>query len=261
MRFRALSRVHTVLGVIKWVAVFVGALYGASLKASPTDIASKFGSVAGGVIQVLQATAWLAIPVSMLSIPLLEGARATIGSPKTWRVVRDVLDQFRSALFSDAAEDHQHEHRVTLFRWVRWHNCFRKWPWLGWLVPVERSGHTTQKTNIAFLAPDDADRVEGVAGMTWSRRQVVIVKDLPDLASDKSDAAIENYAKNSWMPPATVRARLPRSRSLVGIPVEVRNEVWGVIVVDSRRTEIKQKEVKKNYKLVARFLGKTLEGL
>ena len=261
MRYRALSRVHRALGAGKWVAVLIGATFGALLKATPDDVTVHFGPDVAKTVVQMQRMAWLVVPVTLISVPVLDGLRSVVGAPSVWRVVRDVLDQFRGQLFPNATDDQIHEHRVTLFRFSRWHFCRRKWPWTGWLLPVERSGHTTQRTNVAFLAPDEADGAEGVAGMTWSRRQIVHVKDLPDLSIDSSDARIAEYARRSWVSEAVVRERMPRARSLVGIPVEVRSEVWGVIVVDSRKPEIKQSEVKKHYKFVARFLGKTLEGL
>jgi hypothetical protein len=261
LRFRALSRLHTLLGIAKWSVLLVGAVSGATLKANDVEVSKHLGPEAARVLVWMQGVAWIVVPLTIISVPIIEGLRNFVGAPSVWRVVRDVLDQFRSQLFPNATDDQLHEHRVTLFQFTRWHFCARKWPWSGWLFPVERSGHTTQKTNIVFLAPDEADKVEGVAGMTWSRRQVVHVKDLPDLSVDFSDQAIGEYAKRSWMPENVVRQRKPRARSLVGIPVEVKSEIWGVIVVDSRKPEIKQADVKKHYKFVARFLGKTLEGL
>jgi hypothetical protein len=261
MRFRTISRLHSILGVAKAIAIISGATFGAVLRADAEALSLRFGGDTAELVKQMQGASWWVVLLSAIAIPVLDAGRKGIGAPAVWRVVRDVLDQFRGLLFPDAGEDHLHEHRVTLFKYSRWRWCLRRWPWSGWLTPVERSGHTTQRTNIAFLAPDDADRVEGVAGMTWYRRQVVHVKDLPDLSEDQSDEAIKDYARRSWIPEKLVRERLPRARSLVGIPVEVKNEIWGIIVVDSRRAQIRQSEVKKHYKLVARFLGKTLEGL
>lgn len=236
-------------------------MFGAVLRANVADVTTHLGPDVAKVVTRMQQAAWFVVPIALLSVPALDWARSAIGAPSIWRVIRDVLDQFRSELFNDATDDPVHEHRVTLFKYQRWHWCWRKWPWRGWLLPVERSGHTTQRTNIAFMAPDEADGVEGVAGMTWARRQVVHVKELPDLSVDFSDAAVRDYATRSWMPEWIVRERKPRARALVGIPVEVKGDLWGVVVVDSRKTVIRQQDVKKHYKLVARFLGKTLEAL
>jgi hypothetical protein len=261
MRYSALSRAHKGLGWIKGLFVALGAIIAASIKADVRKVTEQFGQTAGRLLEQIQGSAWVVVPALLLAIPIVEAIRHLIGDPRIWRVVSDLLNHFRDLLFPDSTSDQIHAHRVTLFRHKTWHRCARRWPWSGWLVPVERSGHTTRKTDIAFLAPDDADKVEGVAGMTWSRRSVVYVKDLPDLSHNPSDSEIEEYAERTWVSEQLVRKRKPHARAFLGIPVEVNNRLWGVIVVDSRSVEISQDVVRTTFKTVARFLGKTLEGL
>lgn len=261
MRFRALSRSYTWLGRSKGLLTVASATVGASLKADPIVWGNRFGVPVRSALTVLQERAWILLPAMLLLIPVLEGARRVIGDPRIWGIVHDVLDQYRERLFEHADEDQVHEHRVTLFKRVRWRWCMQKWPWSGWLVPVERSGHTSQKSHAAFLAPDEADHAQGVAGMTWSRNRVVYVKDLPDLSAAASEADFEEYARSTWMPLEHARGRRPRARSMFGIPVEVGNELWGVVVVDSRHPAILEPEAKRYYSIIARFLGKTLEDL
>jgi transcriptional regulator with GAF, ATPase, and Fis domain len=100
--------------------------------------------------------------------------------------------------------------------------------------------HTTQKTNTIFLAPDDAENAEGVAGQAWSSDQVIIVKNLPVINRDSTDEKVREYAKRTFTSEAWVRKRFgrrQRSRAICGIPVEVNNERWGVIVLDSVRPD------------------------
>jgi hypothetical protein len=259
MRFRGITRAHKVFGAFRNLATTLSAACGASLKADPSKISGKFGDGAATIVQFAQTWAWLAVPGLLLLAAAFGWARATIGDPRIWRVVHDTLDQFREKLFQHTPDDQMHEHRVTLFQRVPWCWCFRRWPWDGWLIPVERSGHTTQRSGSIFKAPDNADHVEGVAGMTWSRRKPVYVPNLPDLTPSATDAEIQDYARNSWVSEEYVRKQRPRFRSLYGIPVEVKGQIWGVFVVDSRHPIIREKEVKQYYKMIARFLGKTLE--
>ncbi len=155
--------------------------------------------------------------------------RRQIGPPWVWKYVHFLLDTFRKHVFDD--EDGEvHHHRVTLFK----HRRCRAW-WTfgvggGWLVPVERSGHTTLKRRTSFRAPDNADRAEGIAGYTWSCRRNVYVENLPDISKpDVSDAEIEAFASQSHCNVRWVRRRKHRccSRSYCGIPVEVKGERWG----------------------------------
>lgn len=261
MRFRALNSIYSVLRRTNTLLGVVAATFAASLKADTGAIAANLGAWPATAVAFMQAWAWLVTPGVLLAIPLLDWVRRLNGDPKVWRIVHDVLDAFRDKVIDSDPNDEIHQHRVTLFRHSGWAFVLRRWPWSGWLVPVERSGHTTQKTDIIFRAPDDADHAEGIAGLTWSRNKVVYVEDLPDLSSDGSEAAIELYALRSHMSPSLVRQRRPRARSLCGIPVEVNGQLWGAIVVDSRHPKLLEAELRGHYTTYARFLGKTLEGV
>jgi hypothetical protein len=59
-----------------------------------------------------------------------------------------------------------------------------------------------------------------------------------------------------------VKDRRPSARSFYAIRVEVKNEPWGVIVIDSRDQSFSnRKELNDQYQLVGRLLAKQLEGL
>jgi hypothetical protein len=127
-------------------------------------------------------------------------------------------------------------------------------------MPVERSGHTTRRRISIFLAPDDADRAEGIAGQTWAQNQVVLVSDLPSLeGNDVSQEIIQEYARRTWISEDFAHSRRPQARSFCGIPVEVKGKLWGVIVIDSRGTKVAGTRSVRLYTLVGRFLGKLLE--
>ena len=91
-------------------------------------------------------------------------------------LVSEALDEFRNKRFSGLSKEPRDENRVTLFKrvhycwrmkhrgWFFWPYGFGRWPWSGWLVVIQRSGHATQDTGTAFLAPDDAHNAVGIAG-------------------------------------------------------------------------------------------------
>jgi len=182
-----------------------------------------------------------------------------LGPPWLWNTVHSYLDSFREEAFNVGLDDAQHHHRVTLFRYKPWYWHFRRWPWSGWLVPVERSGHTTQASISVYRAPDDADKAEGVAGMTWARRRIVNVSNLPDLSEDPSRDDMQRYAKATGMNLEVVKKKRPKARSFCGIPVEIKGEVWGVLVLDSRSADGINTNSQILYRPLGKFLAKILE--
>lgn len=203
----------------------------------------------------------MVVPLCILLVPVVMGFRKMIGGSRVWGLVHSVLDDLRGDLFGRSKDDRLHANRVTLFKYVKWAWCFRKWPWSGWLVPVERSGHTTRRTRSIFMAPDDGDRVEGVAGIAWSRGKQYYKEDLPDLSDNESDELLREYSRSCKLSPETVRKRKHLARSVHATTVEVKGCVWGVLVVDSRKPTLPMNKLQKDYRRVARFLGWALERL
>jgi hypothetical protein len=91
-----------------------------------------------------------------------------------------------------------------------------------------------------FLAPDDADNSEGIVGEVWQKNQV-LVQRLPELKATSTADEIATYAQMANMPEWWIRDRLakkkPCPQMLCGIPIEVDNRLWGVLVLDSRRSD------------------------
>jgi hypothetical protein len=146
-------------------------------------------------------------------LAISEAMRKVVGPPWLWDAIHSYLDSFRDYAFPDQPGDMLHEHRVTLFKHVRWRWCLKKWPWSGWLVPVERSGHTTRRTSAVFRAPDEANDAEGVAGVTWASKSAVPVPELPDLSGQPSVAEISEYAKKTFVSTEWVEAYIRRGAS------------------------------------------------
>lgn len=186
------------------------------------------------------------------------------GSPKLRRVLDEVLSQFRDNLFGSARGDHA-DHRVTLFAHKHpwWAGALRKkWPWHGWLIPVARPGHTSQKSHTRFMAPDEASLAEGIAGRAWAVNQGgIVVEDLPELGENPDDSLVQDYADKTHVSPEWVREHLPRSRSLAGFPVNKPDgQRWGVLVLDSTNPTLNSQRASSEYrtchgKVLGRIMG------
>jgi hypothetical protein len=264
MRFRRLQNAtYRAVATLQGGSAFVLVLFGAIQRADVAKGQQRFPELQGAFATVLsiQQNGWWLILIAALLAGLFGWVKQQIGPPWLWDTVKFHLDAIRQIAFKVEPTDSMHHHRVTLFKHVRWKTCLRQWPWSGWLIAVERSGHTTRSGVLKFKAPDMADDVEGVAGMTWANLQLVRVSNLPTLAKDSSEEDVQLYAKNTSLSPDAVRDRPPKARSLTGIHVEVRGKPWGVIVLDSRRPDAILENNEETYRLVSRMLGKLLERL
>ncbi len=253
----------------------------AALTRLPTARVEAVGSaapIAGSLLVFVQGQAWWIVIALYLAAGFSRAVCKYMGTPWFWAVLQSMLDELREHAFNAGADDPSHHHRVTLFRRVRWRLRIwpsrsrfwiwgpQRYPWSGWLVPVLRSGHTTQRTKSVFLAPDDADHAEGVAGQTWNCNSILYKHSLPDVDAESGKRNIKNYARESWVDSDSVNARIQRdghvARCYCGIPVEVRNKLWGVIILDSRSPNGIKKPTTRNqvpYIIVAKFIGKLLE--
>jgi len=247
---------HTI-GVVQWAAGIAAAVMGASLKADAAIWTQRW-EFAGQFLKALQGSAWYSLPLLTCLLGIGQVARSSIGHPRIWFAVKQILDIFRDDVFAGQAGQPLHHHRVTLFKHKRFRLAWVRWPWSGWLVAVERSGHTTRTRTVAFRAPDNADLAEGIAGQTWATRFVIAMSGLPDPTST-DNAILTDYANRTFVPVEWVRARHFLARSYCGIPVEVKGRVWGVIVLDSRGQDSIDTEAVRLYTMVGKFLGKLLE--
>ncbi|MDE3188947.1 MAG: GAF domain-containing protein [Acidobacteriota bacterium] len=224
-------------------------------------------------VNFLRQRLWWLWPASFLLAALAKFADKKICDRWGHDAVKEMLEILREKGFPGNKEP-VHFHRVTLFKHKRWWLCWRFWPWSGWLVPVVRSGHTTLNHQTCFLAPDEADHAEGIAGRCWSTKAVILIPTEdsnmtlpllnPEVNAKPHDphAMAEIYAKETFMDTDWVLKKLPHSRSFLGIPVVVQGQPWGVIVVDSRATKIQcAKGILASYEEIARPFIKCLERL
>lgn len=254
---------YRILQVVEWVLVVVSATLPTLLKADLEALPPWLMPFRPSLLYVRGIT-WMLLLTAAL---LLVGVRFTRQKlSDRWIIdgIRDVLNFLRERAFSaDKVDDPLHFHRVTLFRYTRWRWCFQRWPWGGWLVPIARSGHTTQRVKSVFRVPDEADKAEGIAGMTWTMQNTVVIDELPDLncrATSSQDFA--QYADRTKISHETAKSKRPHSRSFMGLPVSVAGQNWGVIVIDSRSPQFTVgKRVLTTYAAVAKPLQRFLERL
>jgi hypothetical protein len=106
---------------------------------------------------------------------------------------------------------------------------------------MARSGHTNQKSNSIFMAPDDADKAEGVAGIAWASKRTESISQLPKIDASSDQSLLLEYSKATNVDIKVVKLRIQRlrsnPRSLIAIPIEVGNRVKWIIVLDSRRPD------------------------
>lgn len=254
---------------LKWVSIVVLVMFGLATLLQPSDWQEPWRTV------LYWFDDWedLAFPLLPAAIGVCEIIARGIGPPWVWKVVESVVDELRNHAFTRKTQRQPiHEHRVTIFKRVRWKMKIRLdrstqgglrvwWPWSGWLVPKVRSGHTTQRSRTVFLAPDDADHAEGVVGKVWATQGMLSKDDLPPIDGFSSGEQIREYAENSWVTEKWVRQRLDKcARCVCGIPLEVRGKTWGVIVLDSREPGgiRSSPTVQQQFRIAALVLGELL---
>lgn len=247
-------------------STFVALLFAALMKAPVTRGADE-GMALAWVIFVQWSQRHAAVVI--FGATVLTGGthmlRKWIGPPGLWSAVHKLLDYVQQTVFNLQPGDIMHEHRVTLFK----HESFIlgpvRWPLSGWLVPVERSGHSTRKTKTIFRAPDDAQNAEGFAGFVWVTNGVVHLPSDggPLLPSPRDDANLSEYCQRTFVSAAVQsirnKERAAQPLAFCGTPVEVKGKRWGVLVIDSTRTRIPS-EADKALAFSAKALGALLEG-
>lgn len=215
----------------------------------------------GNALVAVQMSGPVTLIVFTLTAAALSKWKSAIGSAWLWSTVHHFLNTFRSDVFDGAGGEAEYRHRVTLFKRNRFLRAGLLLRGGGWIRPVERSGISTHLTRTAFRACDDPDRSEGIAGQTWSQNCTLIRRDLPNVFrdADPSSEDVRKYAKLTWTSEQWVRENRPRSRALLGLPLEVRNEPWGVVVLDSMDPNALDNLKPQQYQPFLKYLGKLLE--
>jgi hypothetical protein len=130
-----------------------------------------------------------------------------------------------------------------------------------------RSCHTTLQSKPTFAIPDDAENVEGVAGLAWSTRATIYEAGLQQLQPTTNAQNLKKYADKTKMDVSELEARIKHgksfARSYCAFPVESDNgEIWGVIVIDSQDPDFPtEQEITNLFFPVAQCLTKLISRL
>lgn len=250
-----------VMGSVTWLCVLLIAVLSAAIKVDASQY--KNWPLLLKTILWLRNTAWISLFGLTITAAGLNELRARIGSNARWQTVQLIVDQYHDQLF-DKVEGPVHHHNVTLYKFVRWHVWFCRWPWSGWVQPVIRSGHRTKKGIPWFRASlEHPEQAKGIAGTTFSSDQQVKRENLPDLDTANvteeqlNDYAGKTYVTRTWL---GKRSRRPNARFYWGIPIEVSGKTWGALVIDSRSTTVSpSKQTLKTLVILQEMLGKVLD--
>lgn len=247
---RWIGKVFYVLDILmRWISLFIGAFS----KANP----SKFPEFFGSFLKSIQE-GWV-LPAVLILTPAAVWARHRTDKSRL-EAVHELLDQICENTFANQDFEHEQNRRVTLFKFKKFN--WRTWPFFGgWLIPIERSGDHTRYTSAIFRAPDDGKNCEGIAGRAWSKRANVYVQDLPNLRKNPTDEQMSEYAAKTFVKVESLRKKPPQACSLFGVPIEVGQKRWGVIVIDSVNTTIPCKAAKSCLKQIAPTLSSYLKGV
>jgi len=205
------------------------------------------------------------------------------GDPWVLDKIQFILDGYRSKCFAqfDGNRDPHDNHRVTLFKLERRLNPNWKIKCLfknerplicKYLVPMLRSGHMSQNSDARFYVCDQSAENEGLAGLAWSMNSHIVKDQLPDLTSlysgrrvarQISDPLVAGYSAETNCSIEMINSYVTRKRHLpraIGATtVMVRDKLWGVLVVDSRRPDGVSLDSISNYTLTVSVIGELLE--
>jgi hypothetical protein len=263
-RYGLRDKAYGAVGVLGIGLGIVIALIAAITKIDPKNLSSNWSGL-GSFAQWCKDWSPLLVPVMTFGLGICVFMRKWIGAPWVWAAIHDHMNTFCETLFVAHAGDPPDHHRITLFKAFEcWeYPCCLERPLEKRLMPVERSGHMTQRSKTSFCVPDKAVTVEGVAGQAYRMRKTVIVNNLPSLAVSSPAADIQEYAQKTWISEKWLRDRLNNgerlARSFCGIPVSVKGKVWGVIIIDSMAPNGVGDQDSRVYDLLGRSLCKLLE--
>jgi hypothetical protein len=224
---------YKLLGWLSIIIVVLVAVLGVAQKADAKDL-QKHSEALASVVAWLQKYLWILLPVLSGLLVVSKALREFIGAPWIKDSIHSVLSVISETVFAGEDNPDSAYDRVTLFRRKRFHLCWRRWPWQGWMVPVIRSGHTSQRMNTLFRAPDRPDEAEGVAGYCWANQKQVDINGLPLLTKASSPADFESYSNGTHTSVEWLENHLPQARAYFAFPIKAKGLPWGAVVIDSR---------------------------
>jgi len=249
--------------IYKWLMVGVTVVGTSVTSVLKVDSKEVQLSLARTAVTYMQTVGWWTAPACIALLAILQSLTKPSGSEAFRGWARDIINELRDDVFEEEDKKAPALHRLTLFQYRKWSWAlglsirYWRWPGSGWLIPVERSGDVTRRTNSAFPAGDD-NRTAGVVGQAWAQKVCIYVPNLPSIDPKCDEAAIKLYAQETFVSAKWVRKQKrrtrPPSRSYCGVPVEVDGRRWGVLLFDSCHPEMIEKA-----KIVRKCIGKSKE--
>lgn len=243
---------------------------GAGLLLTLTSIASKTDATKCALwtrpaVEWLQSVGVVIVIICSIWLWAAQWLKALMGDAVISGLVKFLLEELRTDVFSINANPVANRDRVTLFKFrsCRLRCCF--FPVLNWLCAVERTGH--MRGSRRWFRVNEGGHgehsVEGIAGKAYVEGVLVLADNLPAIEKDSPIEVKKLYADKTFVPLKWVEKRAGRlAQSLCGIPVEVKGQVWGVIVIDSAGVSLgKREKIEKFYQKNAKILSKLLEKL
>jgi hypothetical protein len=234
-------------------------------------------SLRNSLIDFQENNVWWLVAILTLIAGTATLVKNQMGSKQVWETVDYVLEQYRKSIFEKRVigtsnggpkPEAAFDDRITLFKYVKWRWAFCLFPWSGWMIPIARTGDTAESFKISRfktpLAKKDASK--GIAGVTRLTKKPIPVFNLPEITIGTNDNDIKKYAKETFVDEKWVKARTKggifNPRSFLGVPIEVKSKIWGVIVIDSSKPDkISEENVLESleFKTLNNILGKLLE--
>jgi hypothetical protein len=229
------------------------------------------------ILEKAQKWALFIIPISSVAAVFAKWYAGYLGSTRVWEEIHAILDEFQKTALPHSSA--KHRHRVTLFKHVTWTFKIKallqifqgRYPWQGWLIPVDRSGDTSQNPDSLFFAPKNSpDHAMGFAGKVWKERSCQYISNLPEVtrsfAEKKAHKELGLYCEQSYSDKWEIKKRIlsgkAYARSFWGFAIELSDgTLWGVVVIDSVDSALLgQEEIKEIYmKKTAAVLGVLLK--
>lgn len=210
---------------------------------------------------------WIWIAAALLTV--VNGIFRALPDPWIWSILRQILNQIQKVAYQDFVGQLNNHHRVTLFKHKKWRWVIKKvgqkyfWPWSGWLVPVLRSGHVSQKSKACFLASKDDINPQGVVGQSWGSNAITVASELPGLSSVSGDAQITKYTTRTFADFEHVKSQCKQGknlpRSIGAVPIVVKGDIWGVLVLDSQNAQGVTDELMSSLTIPVGIIGQLLE--
>jgi hypothetical protein len=142
------------------------------------------------------------------------------------RACLPVLEYLRSQAFGVVEESDMHLHRVTLFRCVAAEDGTLR------LVVFARAGLHPESTTAWPVDPNHRGRCRGPAGWVWYHRSFQNREATVEW-KDGDLRVQEEYARSLGITLQEAEGLNVKSRAFAGVPVTVKGQRWGVLLLDT----------------------------